>query len=58
MPIKNPYRSLPWHKYCAVGGLLLTEDLYLRLFARFVPHAQLFRDEDQKLRVVPHELLK
>lgn len=55
-PIDNPYlprrkRTSVWHSHCAIGGLLLTEDLYFRLFARFAPHMRLYRD-DKNIKIV------
>lgn len=37
------FRNRPWHQRGGVAGLYLTEELFLRIFAKFIPHARLIR---------------
>lgn len=38
-----PRWQTPWHKRGGIGGLFLTEDVFIRIFARFCPHLPLAR---------------
>lgn len=42
-PPRAGHPAAPWHNRGGIGGLLIQDDVFIRMFARFLPHLQLVR---------------